>query len=128
MAVGPFVRGCPASRLQPQPCLSGRVFVAVFRVDGVASTQREPLARNLERQIAPRLQMHLYPAQGRVPAGRMPETVSRDIRIEFAIDAMQQVQVELWGDPLPVVIGLEQHIGFLQPVETDQQPRVPAKG
>src|SRR3569832_1213761 len=67
-------------------------------------------------------QMHLDPAQLRVVEGFMAEGREVEIGIQLTVDPRQQVQVELRGDALAVIVGgMQARRGFLE-IDADQQP------
>ena len=52
-----------------------------------------------------RAQMHFDPAQHVVPARFVGEGVDRNVGAELAVDPVEQVEVELGGHALGIVIG-----------------------
>src|SRR5574340_1755471 len=67
-------------------------------------------------------QMHLDPAQLRVVEGVMAEGREVEIGIQLAVDPRQQVEVELRGNALAVVVGRVQLRRRFLEVDADQQP------
>ena len=55
----------------------------------------EALARDREGDVARGDQMHLDPRQYVVPARLVAEGVDRNVAVELAVDAVEQVEVEL---------------------------------
>jgi predicted transcriptional regulator of viral defense system len=45
-----------------------------------------------------------------------------EVAVELAIDDVQDVTVELCGDPLRVVVGRLEHLGVLDEIGAEQQP------
>ena len=72
-------------------------------------------------------QVHFDPRQDVVPARLVAEGVERDVAVELAVDALEQVEVELGGHALRVVIGGDQALDRLHPVHADQQLRAGAE-
>lgn len=64
-------------------------------------------------------QNHFYRRLGIVPAHAMPETVQREIAAQLAIDPHQEVQVELRGDSLCIVIGGKHRVRLFLQIEAD---------
>ena len=67
--------------------------------------------------------MHLDPRPVVVPHRLVPERRHRHVAVQFAVDPLQQVQVERRRHPRRIVIGRHQHVGRLDPVHPDQQHR-----
>ena len=59
------------------------------------SAKRKLSARDGEVDVARRDQMHFDPRQDVVPARFVAECVDRDVAAELAVDAVEQVEVEL---------------------------------
>ena len=57
----------------------------------------------------------------------MAEGVDRDVAVELAVDAREEVQVELGGHAFGIVIGGDQPLDRLDPVHPDQQLRAGAE-
>ena len=81
----------------------------------------EAAAGDREVDVARGDQVHFDARQDVVPARFMAEGVDRDVAVELAVDALEQVEVELGGDALGIVIGGDQPLDRLDPVHADQE-------
>ena len=72
-------------------------------------------------------EVHLDPPEHVVPPRLVGEGVDRDVGAKLAVDAVEQVEVELGGHALGVVIGGDQPVDRLDPVHADQQLRAGAE-
>jgi hypothetical protein len=74
----------------------GRVLVAALRPDRFVLAQRERESHRAQGDglRAGRAQVHLDAARGGVVAGQMPEPRQREVGVELAVDAREQVDVE----------------------------------
>ena len=82
-----------------------RVFVAVLGVDGLAGAEIDRLAVDAHLLPLGAGKMHFDAVVLAIVAGVMLERGEIEIGAEFAIDARQQIEIELRGHALGVVIG-----------------------
>src|SRR5436853_105158 len=98
-----------------------RELVGVLRVQGLARGEAEGAPRHMDRLVLQADEVHLDVALGGVPSGAMGEGLKIEVAAEFAVDALQQVQVERRRDPGGVVVGRDQRRLVLDQVNTDQE-------
>ena len=75
----------------------------------------EAPALDCELDVARGDEVHFDPAEHVVPARLVAESVERNIAVQLAVDAAEQVQVELGGDAFRVVIGGDQPLDRASP-------------
>ena len=68
-------------------------------------------------------QMHLDAVALAVVEGVVLEACEIEIAAEFAVDAREQVEIELRGDAGGIVVGGVEHFGVLHQVDADDQRR-----
>ncbi len=90
------------------------------------SAMAKSLAATVVAEGARRLQMHLDPGFGLVPEGPVAEMLDRDGAAELAVDAVEQVEVEGGRHAGGIVIGGDEDVLSLDPVDADQQHRARA--
>src|SRR5690606_20021158 len=98
-------------------------FVAVLRVDRLARCHAEDLAGDPERDVLHRLQVHLDPRVGVVPAGDVAQLSDGDGAAQLPVDAAGEVEVELRGNATGIIISGDEGGGVLDEVHADQQLR-----
>ena len=121
-------RSRPTTGVQPDPRASApkefeRVFVAVLGVDGLAGAEFDHAARH--PHLLPLLagEMHLDAVALGIVEGVMAEACEIEVAVELAIDAREQVEIELRRDAGGVVIGGVEDAGVLHQVDADDQRR-----
>ena len=121
-------------RAAPQPPARSRTraprwpYLWLFSVWMVAPRRSEKL-RPREVKATSRIASRCISmrAEDVVPARLVAEGVDRDVAVQLAVDACEQVEVEGGGDAGRVVIGGDQPVDGLHPVHADQQLRADAE-
>ena len=96
----------PASSSMRPPRWPYLWLFSVWMLEPLAKAKRWPSMVNSTSRR--RDQMHLDPRQDVVPAGLVAEGVDRDVAAELAVDAVEQIEVELGGHAFRIVIGGDQ--------------------
>ncbi len=86
----------------------------------------EGLAVHVRGLRAPADQVHLDRRFVLVPACLVAELCRREVGVQLAVDAMQEVEVELGGDAFAVVVGGQQDVELLAQVDADDGGALPA--
>jgi hypothetical protein len=68
--------------------------------------------------------MHLYATEHRVVPNKVAKLASVEVASQFAIDAIQKVEIELRGDTRGIVVGRDQKGRILGSVDAEEQPRM----
>src|SRR5947209_3539730 len=111
----------PAAGEKQHAASARPVFVAVLGVDRRACRKVEASAGNRELDVSRGDQMHFDARQYVVPPCLVTEGVDRHVAVELAVDPLEQVEVELGGDSLGLVIGGDQPLDRPHAVRADQQ-------
>ena len=82
-----------------------RIFVAVLGVDGFAGAEFDCLAGDSHPLAFAAGEMHFDPMALDVVEGLVAKGTQIEVGAELAVDASEQIQVELRGDALGVVVG-----------------------
>jgi hypothetical protein len=69
-------------------------------------------------------EMHLYATEHRVVPNKVAKLASVEVASQFAIDAIQKVEIELRGDTRGIVVGRDQKGRILGSVDAEEQPRM----
>src|SRR5215207_10733903 len=104
VGVGPYRRRRPAHSARQRAKRVDRIFVAVFGVDGFAGAELDALAAYLDALALEARQVHLDARTVAVKEGMMLEAGRIELGAELAIDARQQVEIELRRHALGIVI------------------------
>jgi hypothetical protein len=96
-------------------------------MDRRALGEGEALARDREGHVPRRNEVHFDPRQYVVPACLVAEGVDRDVAIEFAVDSLEEVEVEGGGDTGGIVVGCNEALDRLHFVHADQELCVAAE-
>src|ERR687895_925255 len=92
-------------------------------MNGLARAEIDGLAANSDRLPPPAGEVHFDPLALAIVKGAMLEGVEIDIGPQLAVDARQQVEVELRGDPGRVVVGGVKDGGVLDEIGADDEHR-----
>ena len=92
--------GCQPTPRASAPSDSGAVFVAVLGVDGFAGAEFDCFAGHLHLLPLQAGKMHLDAVPLAVVEGVMLEAVELEIAAQLAVDAREQIEIELGGDAL----------------------------
>lgn len=99
---------CPKPR-RAQKASDARIgeFIAIFRVNGLARHKAEIEVYVLDRYIlrSRALEVHLDPGFDGIPDRAMTKMRCVEVRPEFSIEAMQDVEVERRRNSIIVIIG-----------------------
>jgi len=125
--VAPVAKGRPAASAQHQPGIAQAEFMAVLDMDALATGQAMCRAVDGELHVFLRLEIDFHPRIIIIPNSNMAEFPNRNITVQFAIDPVEQIERKLSGDTGAVVIGIDQHMLILDPVQSDQQLRTDAQ-
>src|SRR5215472_683069 len=120
-AVAPDVDRRPARALRERLKTFDRVFVAVLGMDGLAKPESDRLAVHAHFLPLQTGKMHFDAAAFAVVARMMLERGQIEIAAEFAIDAGEQVEIELRGDPFGIVVSRPQDRAVLDQIDPDNQ-------
>src|SRR5262249_35294205 len=105
IAVGPGCNRRPARAPGHPPERLDRVLVAVLGMDGLAGRELYHVTGNVDRLPPPAHEMHLDAAALAVVERPMAERLDIEVGSELAIDAREQIEVELRGHACGIVIG-----------------------
>src|SRR6478735_7482042 len=109
VGVGPYCRRSPARAARQRTKRVDRIFIAVLGVDGFAGAKLDALAAHLDALALEARQVHLDARTVAVKKGMMLEAGRIEFGVEFAIDACQQIEIELRRHALRIVIGFLQN-------------------
>src|SRR3954466_786453 len=109
LRVGPHQDRRPPGAARQRAERFHRILVAVLGVNSFAGTEVDALAADPHLLALQACQMHLDARALAVEEGVMLEAGEVEFAAKLAIDARQQIEIELGGDALAVVIGLLQH-------------------
>src|SRR3954463_138244 len=104
VGVGPYCRRGPAGATRQCAKRVDRIFIAVLGVDGFAGAELDALPAHLDALALEARQMHLDARTVAVKEGMMLEAGWIELGVELAIDARQQVEIELRRHALRIVI------------------------
>ncbi len=142
IAASPCRRACTEKRWsrsvqvlsgdQPAPRASApnefdRILVAVLGVNGFAGAEVDAFAGNAHALALEARQMHFDARALAVEEGVMLEAREVELGAELAIDAREQIEIELRGDALRVVVGLLQDLRVLHQIDADDEDRAVAE-
>src|SRR5215468_11457554 len=119
--VAPYLEWRPACALRQRLKAFDGIFVTVFGMDGLAEPEIDGLAVDAHFLPFQAGQMHLNAAAFAVVAGMMLERGKIEIAAEFAIDAGEQIEIELRGYPFGVVVGRTQDRDVFDQIDADHQ-------
>src|SRR5436305_2019387 len=108
-AVGPAGARRPAGAASQRGETLKAVFVAVLGVNGFAGAERETAAQDPDRLRLAADQVHLDAMTLAIVDRTMRERGSIEIASKFAIDAVEQIEIETRGNASLIVVGLVQH-------------------
>src|SRR5258708_27589309 len=93
-AIGPGLARGPARATRQRGEAFEAVFIAVLGVDGFAGAEREASAKHAHGLRPAADQMHFDPVTLAIIDRAMPECGEIEIAAEFAVDAMEHVEIE----------------------------------
>ena len=96
-------------------------------MDRLAGPEAHDAAAHRHLLLALAHEVHLDAAEGGVVERLVTERAQVEIGAELAIDAREEVQVELRGDALRVVVGGVQPRRILLEIDPDQEPAARAR-
>src|SRR5439155_15844126 len=97
------------------------VLVAALGMDRLVGRKLDQVTRYVDRLSASAHEMHLDAAPLAVVERPMAERVDIEVRQELAIDAREQIEVELGGHARGIVIGGIENVGVLDEIDTDDK-------
>src|SRR5262245_33805517 len=95
-------------------------------MNGLAGRELDHMTGNVDRLPPPAHEMHLNTAALAVVERLMAERVDIEVRGKLAIDAREQIEVELCGHAFRVVISGVEDVGVLDEVDTNDKGRARA--
>src|SRR6185437_1612065 len=125
--IGPSGRRLPAGAARQRAQGLDAVFVAVLGVDRFAGAKFDGFAGHFHLLPFQAGKMHFDAMTLAVVEGVVLEGIELEGAAEFAIDAHQQVEVELGGDAGRVAIGGVEHVQRLDQIDADDQRRARAQ-
>ena len=100
------------------------VFVAAFRMNGFADEEAEDLSSHVNVLPTFADEMHLNPTLALIEEGVVLECVKIECCSKLTIDPPENVEIELRGYPLSVVIGLIKNVALFDEVDTHHEDHI----
>src|SRR5262245_36734109 len=119
--VGPMCSRRPARALCQQAERLDRVLVAVLGVNGLAGCELDNAASDVDLLLPGAHQMHLDAPALAFVERPMAERIEIEIGGKLAIEAHEQIEVELRGHALGVVISSVENAGVLDEIDADDE-------
>src|SRR5437588_4014147 len=119
--IGPSGNRNPSRAARQRRKRFDRIFIAVLGMDGLAGAEIESSPRYLD--LLPLLagKMHFDAVALGIIEGLMTETCQVEVTAELAIDAREQIEVELRRDAGAIVIGGIEDFRVLHQVDADDE-------
>src|SRR5215472_10461693 len=118
--VGPGVDGAEASAGRQGAEFGDRIFVGIFGVNKFVFGEAEAGAGNARFLRNEAANVDFDPSLSLIVESDMLESVDLEVGVEFAVDALEEVEVEGGGNPGSVVVGGVEDLGILFQIDADQ--------
>src|SRR5262245_59127096 len=100
--------------------LGDRVLVRILRMYRFAGAKMEDASRQRYALLAHAYEVHLDASKRSIIESMMAKGIEVEVGTEFAIDAHEQIEVELGGNVLGVVVGRVKQRGVLLEIHANQ--------